>query len=189
MAIHFKTDPPNLRDIPILKTQQTPTVKHCLLFLHSLFVEMAVSHQSGTIVQHWNDPPTTTFTKNKSAMSSSVSLGIPTPPATPSQDNDGLSRALTSLLSMPTSLAGRNRDMIFTRIRSLIKSVDECQIPGISIDTTNIASQSVVLETILSDVVNGDKSIARERVIKMMSEERGIAAWGTALRIVIENVV
>jgi hypothetical protein len=79
--------------------------------------------------------------------------------------------------------------MIFTRIRNLIKSIDECQIPGISIHTTNIASQSVVLETILSDVVNGDKSVAKERVIKMMSEERGIAAWGTALRIVIENVV
>jgi hypothetical protein len=94
---------------------------------------MAVSHQSGTILQHWNDPPTTTFTKSKSAMSSTTTLGLPTPPATPSQEGNGvLVGGLTALLALPSTLVGRNRDMIFARIRVLIKSVEECKITGIS---------------------------------------------------------
>ena len=80
---------------------------------------MAVSHQSGTILHHWNDPPSTTFTaKNKSASSSTVSFGIPTPPLTPSQEiNDSLIRGIRGLLDSPTTLVGRNKDMIFTRVR------------------------------------------------------------------------
>jgi len=95
---------------------------------------MAVSHQSGVILHHWNDPPQTTFTtKNKSASSSTVSLvGIPTPPATPSiEGHDELTRGLSNLLNMSTSLVGRNRDMIFGRISGLIKSIEEHKVSGI----------------------------------------------------------
>lgn len=94
---------------------------------------MAVSHQSGTILQHWNDPPTATFSKNKSAASSTVSLGLPTPPLTPSiETNDQLARDLETLLETPSTLLGRNKDMIFTRVRGLIKSVEERRIPGLT---------------------------------------------------------
>lgn len=95
---------------------------------------MAVSHQSGTILHHWNDPPTTTFTKPKSAASSStttISLGIPTPPLTPFQEiHDGLISGLEGLLNASTTLNGRNKEMIFTRIRGLIKSVEERTVSG-----------------------------------------------------------
>jgi hypothetical protein len=94
---------------------------------------MAVSHQSGTILQHWNDPPPTTFAKSKSATSSTTTLGLPTPPATPSQEGNGvLVCSLSALLALPSTLLGRNRDMIFARIQMLIKSVEECKITGIS---------------------------------------------------------
>jgi hypothetical protein len=46
-----------------------------------------------------------------------------------------------------------------------------------------------VLEGILRDVMRGEKMLARDKMVKMMSEERGIAAWGTALRMVIDNVI
>jgi hypothetical protein len=46
----------------------------------------------------------------------------------------------------------------------------------------------VGLEGVLGDVLRGDKATAREKVVRMMSEERGIAAWGTALRMVVENL-
>jgi hypothetical protein len=46
----------------------------------------------------------------------------------------------------------------------------------------------MVLRDILNDVEQGDKITARERIVRLMSEERGIAAWGTALRMVIENL-
>jgi hypothetical protein len=94
---------------------------------------MAVSHQSGTILHHWNDPPTATFSKNKSASSSTVSLALPTPPLTPSiETNDSLARELEHLLEMSSSLVGRNKEMIFTRVRALIKSVEERRITGTS---------------------------------------------------------
>lgn len=44
------------------------------------------------------------------------------------------------------------------------------------------------LEGVVGDVRRAEKGLARERVVRMMSEERGIAAWGTALRMVIENL-
>ena len=40
----------------------------------------------------------------------------------------------------------------------------------------------------MDDVKGGMKSVARERIVKLMSEERGIAAWATALRMVIDNL-
>ena len=153
---------------------------------------MTVSHQSGTILHHWNDPPSTSFsTKNKSATSSTVSLGIPTPPLTPSQEiNDNLIYGIESLLDSPTTLVGRNKDMIFTRVRGLIKSIQERKIPGM-IDGEcwlMIDSQQVVLEEILWNIQTDGKHVARDRIVKMMGEERGIAAWATALRMVIENI-
>ena len=51
-----------------------------------------------------------------------------------------------------------------------------------------IDSQQVVLEEILRDIQSEGKLAARDRIVKMMSEERGIAAWATALRMVIENM-
>lgn len=94
---------------------------------------MAVSHQSGTILQHWNDPPSSTFTKNKSASSSTVSLGLPTPPLTPFQEvNEDLACDLKGLLELRTNLVGRTKDMIYTRIRGLIKTVEERRLPGFS---------------------------------------------------------
>ena len=152
---------------------------------------MAVSHQSGVILHHWNDPPTTFTTKNKSASSSTVSLGLPTPPATPSiEGQDELVRGLSSLLQLSTSLAGRNKDMIFGRIRGLVKSIEDRKVTGMSFRMleTDLDSQKMVLKDILNDVEEGNKVTARERIVRLMSEERGIAAWGTALRMVIENL-
>jgi hypothetical protein len=152
---------------------------------------MAVSHQSGVILHHWNDPPTNTFTKNKSAMSSNTSLaaGIPTPPATPSMEsNDVVVAGLNRLLSAPSKLNGRNKEMIFTRIRGLIKSIEEKMVPGKSVSNVCLQdSQCVALEEIMQQLDKGDKASARDRVVKLMGEERGIAAWATALRMVIEN--
>ena len=45
------------------------------------------------------------------------------------------------------------------------------------------------MEEMVKDVQNGEKIVARERVVKLMSDERGIAAWATALRMVIENLM
>ncbi len=152
---------------------------------------MAVSHQSGTILHHWNDPPSTTFTATNTKSASSVSFGIPTPPLTPSQEiNDTLVRGLQGLLDSPTNLVGRNKDMIFTRVRGLIKSIEERKIPGIfDVECLlTIDAQQVGLEEILRDIQIGGKLVARDRIVKMMSEERGIAAWATALRMVIENM-
>lgn len=153
---------------------------------------MTVSHQSGTILHHWNDPPSTTFTtNNKSASSSTVSFGIPTPPLTPSQEiNDTLISVIQGILDSPTTLVGRNKDMIFTRVRVLIKSIEERKIPC-TFDGEYwlmIDSQQVMLEEILRDIQAGGKLVARDRIVKMMSEEKGIAAWATALRLVIENM-
>jgi hypothetical protein len=44
------------------------------------------------------------------------------------------------------------------------------------------------LEGIIRDIQVEGKSVARERIIKFMAQERGIAAWATALRMVIENI-
>ena len=153
---------------------------------------MTVSHQSGTILHHWNDPPSTTFiTNNKSASSSTVSFGIPTPPLTPSQEiNDTLISVIQGILDSPTTLVGRNKDMIFTRVRVLIKSIEERKIPC-TFDGEcwlMIDSQQVMLEEILRDIQTEGKLVARDRIVKMMSEEKGIAAWATALRMVIENM-
>ena len=49
-------------------------------------------------------------------------------------------------------------------------------------------SQRLVLKDVLRDVEIGDKGSARERIVRMMSDERGVAAWGTALRMVVENL-
>ena len=51
-----------------------------------------------------------------------------------------------------------------------------------------LVSQCTALEEVVRFVEEGERSFARERVIKLMSEERGIAAWATALRMVIENL-
>jgi hypothetical protein len=51
-----------------------------------------------------------------------------------------------------------------------------------------VESQCVGLEGVIAELRGGEKALARERVVRMMSEERGIAAWGTALRMVIENL-
>jgi hypothetical protein len=94
---------------------------------------MAVSHQSGTILHHWNDAPTKFIVKNKSAASSTISLtGIPTPPATPSQEtrNESVVSGLNGLLDMSNGLIGRNREMVFARIRTLIKNVEEGKVSG-----------------------------------------------------------
>ena len=153
---------------------------------------MAVSHQSGTILHHWNDPPATTFAKNKSASSSTVSLGLPTPPVTPSiETSDQLARDLERLLGIPSTLVGRNKDMIFTRVRGLIKSVEERRIPGSSPPSWRVLivdSQRCALEEMVNDVQGGKKGVARERIVKLMSDEGGIAAWATALRMMIENL-
>jgi len=69
--------------------------------------------------------------------------------------------------------------MIFTRVRGLIKNVEERRIAD---------SQRGVLEEMVGDVQRGEKVVARERIVKMMSDESGIAAWATALRMVIENL-
>lgn len=161
---------------------------------------MAVSHQSGTILHHWNDAPTKFIVKNKSAASSTTSLvsGIPTPPATPSQESAGneVAAGLRGLLNMESGLAGRNREMVFARIRALIKSIEEGKVSGSPLSPYRsllgwvliVESQCAGLEGILGDVMRGEKGLAREGVVRMMSEERGIAAWGTALRLVIENL-
>jgi hypothetical protein len=93
---------------------------------------MAVSHQSGTILHHWNDAPSTIFSsRTSSPAASTVSLGIPTPPATPSQENnEALVCGLNGILAIPTTLAGRNKEMIFAKIRTLIKSLQDQRIPG-----------------------------------------------------------
>jgi len=52
-----------------------------------------------------------------------------------------------------------------------------------------VESQKVVLEEIIRDIQNGEKNVARDRIVKLMSEERGIAGWATALRMVIENII
>jgi hypothetical protein len=92
---------------------------------------MAVSHQKGVILNHWNDCPATAFVKNKSAASSTLSLGLPTPPATPSIENSGvLEGGLRGLLNIPSRLTGRNKEMIFARIQALIKSIEEGKISG-----------------------------------------------------------
>jgi len=96
---------------------------------------MAVSHQTGVILNHWNDCPTTAFVKNKSATSSTTSLAtaFPTPPATPFQeknDNETLVNGLAGLLNLPTRLQGRNKEMIVSRIQGLIKSIQERKVSG-----------------------------------------------------------
>lgn len=147
------------------------------------------SHQTGVILNHWNDCPNTVFIKNKSASNSSTNLGLPTPPTTPSLDNESLILRLQSLLDMSTRLNGRNKEMIFTRIQILIKSIEERKVPGISRgNRVNEASQCTALEEIVSFVETNERSSARDRIIKLMSEERGIASWATSLRMVIENL-
>jgi len=91
-----------------------------------------VSHQSGTILHHWNDAPTKFIVKNKAATSSTPSFGIPTPPATPSveTERDGLVSGLGSLLEMESGLVGRNKEMVFARIRALMKSIEEGKVSG-----------------------------------------------------------
>jgi hypothetical protein len=51
-----------------------------------------------------------------------------------------------------------------------------------------VDSQRGVLEEMVGDVQRGEKVVARERIVKLMSDESGIAAWATALRMVIENL-
>ena len=51
-----------------------------------------------------------------------------------------------------------------------------------------VESQHVVLEEIIRDIRVGGKAVARDRIVKFMSQERGIAAWATALRMVVETV-
>jgi hypothetical protein len=92
---------------------------------------------------------------------------------------------------MSTSLVGRNKEMIFTRVRGLIKSVEERRITGTSsprVGMLIVDSQRGVLEEMVGDVQRGEKVVARERIVKLMSDESGIAAWATALRMVIENL-
>lgn len=94
---------------------------------------MAVSHQSGTILHHWNDAPAKLIVKNKSTVSSTTSFGIPTPPATPSVETgrDALISGLGSLLEMENGLGGRNREMVFARLRALMRSIEEGKVSGI----------------------------------------------------------
>jgi hypothetical protein len=116
---------------------------------------------------------------------------LPTPPLTPFQDaNESLARDLKGLLESRTNLVGRTKDMIFTRVQGLIKTVEERRLPGLrnALQKLTIDSQIVVLEEIIGIIKQGDKGIARDRIVKMMSEERGIAAWATALRIFVENL-
>jgi hypothetical protein len=51
-----------------------------------------------------------------------------------------------------------------------------------------VDSQRGVLEEMVGDVQRGEKVVARERIVKLMSDESGIAAWAMALRMVIENL-
>jgi hypothetical protein len=51
-----------------------------------------------------------------------------------------------------------------------------------------VDSQRLGLEGIIRDIQVEGKSVARERIVKFMAQERGIAAWATALRMVIENI-
>jgi hypothetical protein len=167
---------------------------------------MAVSHQSGVIENHWNDPPATTFSKPPTP---STTPGLPTPPQTPGIEGADLVVGLDGLLALPSNLAGRNREMIFGRVRGLIKALEEGTIPGTSavlpipvfggsflvllwlvleIEANKVDSQRLGLEGIIRDIQVEGKSVARERIVKFMAQERGIAAWATALRMVIENI-
>ena len=51
-----------------------------------------------------------------------------------------------------------------------------------------IESQYAALEGIINNVQIGQRGIARDRIVRLMSEETGIASWATALRMVIENM-
>jgi hypothetical protein len=88
---------------------------------------MAVSHQSGVIENHWNDPPATTFSKPPTP---STTPGLPTPPQTPGIEGADLVAGLEDLLALPSHLAGRNREMVFGRVRGFIKALEEGKIPG-----------------------------------------------------------
>ena len=92
---------------------------------------MAVSHQSGVIHQHWNDPPPATFATKTPTPSSTPAL--PTPPMTPSIERTStpeLIRGLQELLGIPSMLVGRNKEMVFTRVRGLIRDIQEGKMPG-----------------------------------------------------------
>jgi len=92
---------------------------------------MTLSHQSGVIHQHWNDPPLATFATKSLTPSSTPAL--PTPPMTPSIERTStpeLIRGLQELLGIPSMLVGRNKEMIFTRVRGLIRDIEEGKIPG-----------------------------------------------------------
>ena len=99
--------------------------------------------------------------------------------------------------------------MIFGRVRELIKALEEGRIPGtpnrphfqccfgdvwdpqlfvIKLRLIPGDSQRMGLEGIIRDIQVEGKSVARERIVKFMAQERGIAAWATALRMVIENI-
>ena len=52
-----------------------------------------------------------------------------------------------------------------------------------------IDSQIIALEDILSDIQRGEKTIARDKIVTLMSREKGIASWATALRMVTDNLV
>jgi hypothetical protein len=98
-----------------------------LLLSFSSFFGMAVSHQSGVIENHWNDPPATTFSKPPTP---STTPGLPTPPQTPGIEGTDVVAGLERLLSLPSHLTGRNCELIFGRVRGLIKALEEGKIPG-----------------------------------------------------------
>jgi hypothetical protein len=79
------------------------------------------------IENHWNDPPATTFSKPPTP---STTPGLPTPPQTPGIEGTDLVARLDELLALPSNLAGKNREMIFGRVRGLIKALEEDTIPG-----------------------------------------------------------
>lgn len=89
--------------------------------------------------------------------------------------------------------------MIFGRVRGLIKALEEDKIPGpvpsrcfsgiwARDDANGVDSQRLGLEGIIRDIQVEGKSVARERIVKFMAQERGTAVWATALRMVIENI-
>ena len=92
---------------------------------------------------------------------------------------------------MPTSLVGRNKDMIFARVRGLIKGIEERGIPSTPVRfiRLTIDSQRSILDEIILDIQRGEKNVARDRIVTLMSEEKGIAGWATALRMAVENLI
>jgi hypothetical protein len=150
---------------------------------------MTVSHQSGTITSHWNDPPVTTFAKLTPTFAAQA----------PDSSADGSSQvalvdALSHLMALPTRLPVRNKLLLHQRLESLQRLLHSQPSPMTRYPPPHnwprlsLVPQISSLETIIRLCLRGERRRAREELVELMTRERDIAAWVSAVRILVDNL-